>query len=104
DVSPSVASTIAWGDFASAALAVAAILALHTRGDAGIGWVWAFTIVSTTDIAVALAVGLGNGVHEHALGVGWYVLTLYVPLVCVAQVMIVGLLFRRRANASEVGA
>jgi hypothetical protein len=95
DVPSSVTSTIAWGDFASAALAAAAIVALHARGEGGLGWVWTFTVVSTIDIALALSVGLGSGVHEHALGVGWYVLTLYVPLVCVTQVMIASALVRR---------
>jgi hypothetical protein len=51
--------------------------------------------VSTLDIVMALSTGLGSGVYEQALGVGWYVLTFYVPLVCVSQLMIGTYLARR---------
>lgn len=88
-VAPSVASTIAWGDFICCVLALAAIVALQLRGRDAFAWVWLFSSISTLDIVVALAIGLGGGVHNHALGVSWYVLTLYVPLVCVSQLMIV---------------
>jgi hypothetical protein len=101
-VSAPVISAIAWGDFASAALAVAAIIALRARGEAAIGWVWVFTVVSTFDIATALSVGIGSGLHERALGAGWYVLTLYVPLVCISQAMIARWLLPRRPLAAEV--
>ncbi len=91
-VSLAAVRTIAWGDFASAVFATAAIVALHVRGAAGLRWVGAFTVVSVLDIVVALAIGLGSGVYQHPLGVAWYVLTLYVPAVCVSQAMIVGAL------------
>lgn len=94
-----VLRTIAWGDFASAVLALGAIVALRARGSRGTAWVWPFFVVGSLDIVVALAVGLGHGVHEHALGVGWYVLSMYVPLVCVAQVMVGVALVRPRALA-----
>ncbi|MCB9592123.1 MAG: hypothetical protein H6719_05265 [Sandaracinaceae bacterium] len=87
-VSSAVLDTIAWGDFASFVAALAALWALHRRGPRATRWVWAFCLVSTADIVVALTTGLGGGVHEHALGVGWYVLTLYVPVVCVSQALI----------------
>lgn len=89
--------TIAWGDFISAVLAVAALVALHHRRERGLGWVWAFSIVSSVDIVVALTVGLGSGIFEHSLGVAWYVLTFYVPLVCVSQAMILKVLVRQPA-------
>lgn len=89
-----VAWAIAGGDFAAAGLALVALLALHRRGAGGLPWVWLFSVVSTVDIGVALAVGLGNGVQHHPLGVSWFVLTLYVPAVCVSQILIGGLLFR----------
>ena len=92
DVSLAAVRTIAWGDFASAVFATAAIVALYVRGLAGLRWVRAFTLVSVLDIVVALTVGLGSAVYEHPLGVAWYVLTLYVPAVCVSQAMIVGAL------------
>jgi hypothetical protein len=101
-VPPSVARTIAWGDFASAAFAVAAIVALRARGAGGLSWVRAFIVVSSLDIVIALTLGLYSGVHEQPLGVGWYVLTLYVPIVCITQVMIARPLFGLRAPARGV--
>ena len=92
-----VLRTIAWGDFASALLALCAIVSLRARGQRAAAWVWLFFLVGSVDIVVALAVGLGFGVYEHALGVGWYVLSVYVPLVCVAQAMLGVALVRPRA-------
>lgn len=86
-VAPAVLQTIAWGDFASAVLALASIVALRARARGALGWVWGFAVVSTVDIVGALTTGLGSGVYEHSLGVGWYVLSLYVPMVCVSQIM-----------------
>jgi hypothetical protein len=94
DVSAAVAGTIAWGDLVASALALVALVALRASGGAGLRWVWLFTVASTADIVVALALGLGSGIYRHPLGFGWYVLVLYVPLVCVAQAMIIAVLLR----------
>lgn len=87
-----VASTIAWGDFTSAALALMAIVALRTSSERAAPWLWAFTVISCLDIVTALVLGLGSGVYQHALGVSWFVLTLYVPIVCVSQAAFVKVL------------
>lgn len=103
-VTAPVIHAIAWGDFASAVFALLGVVALRGRGARAIGWVWAFTVVSCIDIAVALTTGLGSGVYEHELGVGWYVLALYVPLVCVSQGMIGLALAKRLLGAGSSGA
>lgn len=95
-VSHATTSTIAWGDFASGALALAALVALYTAGSRALRWVWAFSVISCIDIVTALGLGLGTGVYRQPLGTGWYVLTLYVPLVCVSQLLIVWVLLRRQ--------
>jgi hypothetical protein len=94
----SVIQTIAWGDFSCAVLALLAVAVLHRQRKDALSFVWTFSVVSCVDIVIALTVGLGSGVHEHALGVGWYVLTLYVPLVCVSQAMILMKLVNRPAT------
>lgn len=96
-----VLHTIAWGDFLSAVLALVAIVALRARGERGAVWVWIFSAVSTVDIVAALATGLGHGVYEHSLGVGWYILALYVPVVCVGQWLIGMALLRPRGIAAR---
>lgn len=94
EISPVVLRTIAYGDFASASLALVAIAALHAGGTSVLAWVWAFAVVSTLDIVLALALGLGSSIYEHALGVAWYVLTLFVPLICTSQFMVASALVR----------
>ena len=84
----SAISVIAWGDFTASVLAIAALVALHRSSRAGVPWVWVFFVESTVDIVAALSLGLGSGIHEQALGFGWYVLTLYVPMVCVSHGLI----------------
>ncbi|MGE0784260.1 MAG: hypothetical protein AB7S26_01130 [Sandaracinaceae bacterium] len=101
-VSDAVASTIAWGDFTSFTFALLALVALHLRGRRALSFVWLFSAVSSIDIALALAAGLGTGVYARSLGVGWYVLTLYVPVVCVAQALVFWVLARRERSRPEL--
>lgn len=96
-VAASVARTIAWGDFTCAVLALVAIVALRVIGPRVLRWLWLFGLVSWTDIALALAVGLGAGVYATPLGVGWFVLTAYVPLVCISQAALTAIGAGRRA-------
>lgn len=94
DIPSAAIDTVAWGDFGAAVLALVALVALRVAPRAGMAATWGFSIASAGDIVVALVVALRSGVHEHALGVGWFVLVLYVPAVCVSQVMIFGQLRR----------
>jgi hypothetical protein len=91
--------TIAAGDWAASILAVVALGVLYTRGTAALGWTWLFAVVSTLDIVVALTLGLGSGIYRHPLGLGWFVLTVYVPVVVVAQLLIGAVLLRKQAAA-----
>jgi hypothetical protein len=104
-VAPGVANAIAWGDFTCAVLALAGIVALQTGGERAMRWVWLFSLVSVGDIVSALVLGLGGGVYERPLGVSWFVLTLYVPLVCVSQALIGAFLVvpPRQGSAAEEG-
>ena len=92
-----VLNIIAVGDLASALLALVALVLLRLRAKAALGWVRLFSLVSVLDIGTALSVGLGNHVYQYPLGVGWYVLTLYVPLVCLSQALIVIRLLQKPA-------
>lgn len=101
-VAPEVANAIAWGDFTCAALALAGVGALQTGGERAVRWVWLFSLVSVADIVTALVLGLGGGVYERPLGFSWFVLTLYVPLVCVSQAVIGGFLLMPPRHGSPV--
>lgn len=90
-----VASPIAVGDLVSALCALAALALLHRRAPVARTAVWIFWLVSLADIVVALSLGLGHQLYREPLGVSWYVLSVYVPLVCVSQAMILVTLRRR---------
>jgi hypothetical protein len=91
----STVQTIAYGDLISAMVALAAAIALKLRSPAGLPLAWLFTLVGLADVAVALAAAIGAGVYEFALGFNWYIVTFYVPVLCVTHVMIVWLLLRK---------
>jgi len=94
-----VLGTIAAGDLVSALLALAALVMLLSGARTAVSWVGIFSLASVIDIGTALTVGLGNHVYRYPLGVGWYVLTLYVPLVCISQAMILITLFEKRRHS-----
>jgi hypothetical protein len=93
--------TIAAGDWAASILALVALSVLYTRGTTALGWAWLFAVVSVLDIVVALTLGLGAGIYRHPLGVGWFVLTVYVPVVVVAQVLMGAVLLRKQHAAAR---
>lgn len=97
-VAPVVANAIAWGDFMCAVLALVSIVAIRSRGERAAHWVWLFFVVSCADIVTALTLGLGSGVYERSLGVSWFVLTLYVPIVCVSQALIAVVALKARTS------
>jgi hypothetical protein len=77
---------------------------VHTRARAATTLAWIFSLVSVADIVTALALGLGTEVFRQPLGVAWFVLTFYVPAVCVSQTMILVMLTRRRSAAASAPA
>lgn len=97
DIPSSFASGAAYGDLASAVLAIIAMLALRTQVGIGIAIVWVFNIVGTIDLLTALPQ------HEAVpyFRAAWYIPTFLVPLLLVSHVMIFKLLFRRLRIAAS---
>jgi len=85
------ATSAAYGDLATAVLALLALIALRS------GWVWAlalvwfFNIVGTVDLVNAVR---QQDVVPH-LGAAWYIPTAFVPLLLVSHWMIFSRLLRR---------
>ncbi len=107
DVPRVVIDTVARGDFAASIAALLALASFRAAPSHAIAATWVFSVVSTIDIVHALVVALANGVYKHPLGVGWFVLILYVPLVCVSQSVIFAHLRRnglRQPASATVGA
>lgn len=92
---------IAAGDWIASILAIVVLSVLYTRRATALRWAWLFAVASMLDIVVALSLGLGSGIYRHPLGVGWYVLTVYVPVVVVSQVLIGAVLLRKQHGAAR---
>jgi len=73
---------------------------LLTGARTAVSWVWIFSLASVVDIGTALTVGLGSEVYRYPLRIGWYVLTVYVPLVCVSQAVILSMLLKKRRSST----
>lgn len=99
-VPTNVASTIAYGDLASAVLALLAALFLKYRWPGAVLVTWLFTVVGIADILLAGARGVGARLYEYELGFNWYILNFYVPALIVTHVMILSRLLRRGAPAT----
>jgi hypothetical protein len=91
----------AYGDLASAGLAMIALAALRTGRSFALLIVWAFNIVGTVDLVSALS-------HAEAvpyLGAAWYIPTFWVPLLLVSHAMIFRQLVKRATKSvATVGA
>lgn len=81
----------AYGDFATAILALLALAALRARRGWAISVVWLFNIVGTIDLLKAL----GNPDAIPNLGANWFIPTMWVPLLLVTHVMIFVRLLKR---------
>jgi hypothetical protein len=102
-VPPDVAAAIGYGDLLSGALALLAVCALRARARVGIPLVWVFTVVGSGDLVYATYKAVGAELYRYYLGWNWYILTFYVPMLAVTQVMmirqLVGLPSRTAASA-----
>jgi len=94
---------LAYGDLASATLALIALAALRTK--AGMPLVWLFNIVGTADLLNAFYQGarisLANA--PGVLGVVYFLPILGVPLLLVTHVLVFRLLLRRESSMRREG-
>ena len=90
----SFAGPAAYGDLATGALALLAIIALRFRWPVAVPLVWLFNIVGTADLANALR-------HVDVapkFGAAWYIPTMLVPLLLVTHVLIFKRLLTRKRD------
>ncbi len=90
------AQALSYGDLATAALAVAAIIALRARSTAGVPLVVVTNVVGVLDLANVFVIGVQNDITHAPLGAFWYVPTFLVPILWIAHVMAFALLLRAR--------
>ncbi len=97
-----VVATVAYGDLSSAVAALMALAALRRRRPGAIGLVWLFSIVSIADLIIGTARAVAVQMFQFFIGWSWYLLTFYVPLLVVSQVLIVSQLVRHRDRKEGV--
>jgi hypothetical protein len=89
---------IGYGDMATAALALIALIALRTWGKHAIWFVWVFVTVGLLDTANAVAQSMRFSVFDDPLGVNWVIVTAYVPALLVSSYLIIVELLRARRD------
>jgi len=81
-------TTVGLGDFATAVLALVAIVALRQRAPGAIALVWLCLLVGTADTVNAIIQSVRYDVFTFALGLNWAIVTLYVPALVVSSTLI----------------
>lgn len=91
---PGFAAPAAYGDLLTAGLALLAAFMLRLRPRLALPFVWLFNLVGMIDLLYALYEGAVIDLPIFHLGVAWLLLTLYVPLLLVSQVIVFWFLLR----------
>jgi hypothetical protein len=94
---------IAYGDLASAVLALVAVVFLHYRVPRAIAVAWLVNVVTSLDWLYASFLAASSRLATYAMGGNWYIINYYVPLIAVVHVLIFARLMqekgRRAVNA-----
>lgn len=91
---PGFATPAAYGNLLTTGLALLAVFALRFRPGWALPLVWLFNLVGITDLLFAMYEGAVVDLPFFHLGVAWFLLTLYVPLLLVSHVIIFWVLLR----------
>jgi len=97
----SFAVPAAYGDFSTAVLALLVVIVLRYRPGWALPFVWLFNLVGFADLSFALYNGAVVGLPFFHIGVAWFILTLYVPLLMVTHIIVFWFLLRA-APATQV--
>lgn len=92
DLPQGFARPAAYGDLATAILALLALWTLRSK--LGLALVWAFNIVGSADLLYAFYQGNRTGLLPGMLGATYFIPTVLVPLLLVSHVLVFRLLLR----------
>ncbi len=90
-----VKDIIAHGDFLSGILAFIALLVVKSKSRFAKPAIWLFSIASIIDMIFALTFAMTYKVYELSLGVNYFIVAVYVPMLMVVQYQIVRIMFSR---------
>jgi hypothetical protein len=86
---------LAYGDLVAVVLAIACLIALHSRASFAILLVWIFNIVGFLDFLFVIGQGMRLDVTRFQFGAFWYIPTFWVPVLIVSHILIFRFLLRR---------
>jgi hypothetical protein len=81
-------AAIAYGDLASAILALVAALFLHYQWSGAIAVAWIVNVVASIDWLYAGFLAASHRLVTYPMGGNWYIINYYVPVIGVIHVMI----------------
>src|SRR5262249_56216707 len=79
---------VGYGDLITAALALFALAALRARLAGAIAVAWTVLVVGMADTINAIIQSMRYSVFNHALGVNWVIVTIYVPALLLSSALI----------------
>ncbi len=92
---------IAFGDFVSGLLALAALIALRGKWPNALAAVWIANVFGALDYVHAVAVGVNAEMYNHYIGWSWYILNFYTPMLVVSHYLMFYLLITRRRQTAD---
>lgn len=95
DFPDEVRDIVAHGDFLSGIFAFIALLAVRAKSRFATALIWLFSIVSIADMVLALSFAMMAKVYELPLGVNYFTVSVYVPLLMVIQYQLIRLLINK---------
>jgi hypothetical protein len=94
-ISRDVLQAIAYGDLATAALAIATLVALRPGSRVGIALAWVFNVVGAVDLTLGSLQGLTSGIGVHLTPALLWFPTFLIPALFMTHVLMVARLLRR---------
>ena len=87
---------IAYGDLASAILALIAVVFLHYRWPGALAVAWFVNVATSLDWLNASYLAASSQLVTYAMGGNWYIINYYVPVIAVVHIMIFARLLKGR--------
>lgn len=91
-----VKEIVAHGDFLSSIFALVALLLVRFKSKLSIAFIWIFSLVSIADMILALTFAMKAKVYLLPLGVNYYTVSVYVPMLMVIQYYIISILLNKK--------
>lgn len=89
---------IVFGDTLSALLALSSLIVLNVKSKIWIFFIRFFSVISIVDIVIVLFLAIYERVYDIQLGFNLLIVTIYIPLIIVSQVIIIRIINSRREN------